>query len=204
MGCDAAAISRALRTRRVLSDEEFDRLFPIGHRYRSDCHWTPVDVALRAAILLAPAPQHRILDVGSGVGKLCLIGALSSASTWVGIEQDAPMVEAARAAAGRLRVAHRCAFVQGDATASDWSAFDAVYMFNPFYEGLFRSGLGTFAKRAHYLRDVERARRQLATMKPGARVVTYHGFGGEMPPELELVHRETAHADRLCLWQRTG
>jgi len=42
--------------------------------------------------------------------------------------------------------------------------------------------------------------RRLAAARPGTRVVTYHGFGGEMPPGFERVRRD---ADELSLWIRT-
>src|SRR3954452_18195742 len=71
----AAALGDALRSGAAVPDAEFDRLFPDELRDRSYLHWTPVEVAVRAAELLAPSPRGiRVLDVGAGVGKLCLIG----------------------------------------------------------------------------------------------------------------------------------
>ena len=41
-------------------------------------HWTPVHVARRAAQFLVTGPETRVLDVGSGPGKFCLVGALAT------------------------------------------------------------------------------------------------------------------------------
>lgn len=199
---DETAISTALRQRRLVSDLDFDRLYPLSHRTRSPFHWTPIDVALRACALLAPQPGERVLDVGSGVGKLCLVGALSWTATWVGIERDLAMILAADAAARKLSIAGGVEFIHGDAMALDWTTFDAIYMFNPFAETLFQSTIEPGSRRDEYIAYVERARVQLARLRPRARLVTYHGYGGEIPDDFDLVALEQAREDRLCLWIR--
>ena len=199
---DATTISLALRNQTVLSDAEFDRVFPASQRFRSFCHWTPVEVAVRACALLAPQPTRRVLDVGSGVGKACLIGALTTQATWVGVETEPEMVSAAEAAARALGIAHHARFVHGDASSIDWSTFDAIYMFNPFVEGLFKGDEDMMVRHLRFMQNIERAQLQLGSMPVGTRLVTYHGFGGEIPSGFELVHHEPALQDRLCLWIR--
>lgn len=197
-----AAISSALRRQLSIPDTCFDRLFPKAQRFRSPFHWTPVEVALRACALLAPKPDARVLDVGSGVGKLCLVGAASTMASWVGIETDAEMVSAANDAAYRLDVVNRVRFIRGDASTYDWSNFDSIYMFNPFAEVLFGASVDAVPRQQQFLRNVESAQLKLARLRPGARLVTYHGFGGAMPAGFDLVYREPAQEDRLCLWIR--
>lgn len=183
-----------------MKDVAFDQVFPSGQRFRSLLYWTPVDVAVRAAALLAPTPRHRVLDVGSGVGKLCLVGATTTQATWCGIEQELEMVQAATVAAAQLNVEHRVRFVHGPITAIDWSLFDAFYFFNPFAE-LMWSGDGDLdERRARCTAAIAFAESELACSVAGTRVVTYHGFGGELPPGFEIVHREPAREDELCLW----
>ncbi|MGH2897879.1 MAG: SAM-dependent methyltransferase, partial [Solirubrobacteraceae bacterium] len=98
------AIREALEHRREVSDAELDHVFPDDLRERSVQHWTPVEIAVRAAELLAPGPDARVLDVGSGAGKLCIVGALVTGATWWGVEQDATLVAAANHAAWELGV----------------------------------------------------------------------------------------------------
>lgn len=199
----ARAISAALRSELVVSDASFDQLYPTAERYRSPFHWTPVEIAKRACGLLATRPGGRILDVGSGVGKLCLVGALTAShARWVGIERDRGRAEIARRVAVRLGVYHAVQFVHGDATAIDWSSFDSIYLFNPFAEQRFDRDIDAMSRRERYVRLVDTAQRRLRETAPGTRVVTYHGIGGDMPACFELTHREPAGDDQLCVWTR--
>lgn len=197
----ASSISSALRNHLVIGDPVFDKLFPSSLRFRSRVHWTSVEIAMSACMLLAPGPNRRVLDVGSGVGKLCLVGSLITRSSWTGIEKDTTLVHAARNAAAKLG-ASNSSFVHGDATAFDWSGFDAIYLFNPFAEILGDTRLDPMARRDRYSEMIARARDRLSRTNPGTRVVTYHGLGGEMPQGFALRHRQPAGGDELCLWTR--
>ena len=185
-----------------MQDVTFDQVYPTSHRFRSYLHWTPVDVAIRAAALLAPTPACNVLDVGAGVGKVCLIGAAVTQAKWYGVERDAEMVRAATTAAARMGVEHRTQFLHGDVSSVDWSMFDAFYLFNPFAELLTSGPDDPLTRRERYVAAIELVQRQLSRSAAGTRVVTYHGFGGEPPPVFDLIHRETARGDELCLWVR--
>ena len=128
-----ARLLAELRAGADVSDERFDRLFPAELRQRSARHWTPAAVARRAVELLAPRPDWEILDIGSGAGKLCILGALLSPASFVGVEQELLLVGAAQSAA-RAAYATRARFVHGSAFDLDWTRFHGVYLFNPFGE----------------------------------------------------------------------
>lgn len=182
------------------TDQAFDRLLPEHLRQLSHKYWTPVDVAIRATSLLCPASGTRILDVGSGVGKLCVVGAMSSSGLWCGVEQHEPLVHAARMLASTLGVAERTTFLHGDALAVDWHAFDAIYLYNPF-----ENPLGNVDPRQHateFRTQVAGVERRLATLRDRVRVVTLHGFGGAMPRSYELLYHERISAVglNLALW----
>ena len=195
-----AAIAQALRHRLVIEDPTFDRVFPAAMRFRSWLHWTPVEVALRAAALLAPGPRHKVLDVGCGVGKLCLVGAATSQASWFGIDRDLEMIRAAKTAATRLHVEHRTHFMCAEITSLDWSSFDSFYFFNPFAEILGAGPGDALARRQRYVATIEFVQQQLARAGRGTRVVTYYGIGGDMPRSYRLVHHERARENELCLW----
>jgi SAM-dependent methyltransferase len=199
---NVATIVATLRQGQLVPDPVFDVIYPADQRERSMVHWTPVEVAVRACALLAPYAGAKILDVGAGVGKLCLVGALTTRATWFGIETDVRMVEVAEAAAARLGVQEATVFGHGDAATLDWSAFDAFYLFNPFAERLIYGRHAIRLRRADYDQYIDITQQRLAAAAPGTRVVTYHGFGGEMPDGYDLVHREPAHEDELQLWIR--
>jgi SAM-dependent methyltransferase len=170
------------------TDRVFDRLLPEELRHLSSMHWTPVDVAVRATSLLCPTSGTRVLDVGSGVGKLCVVGAMSAEGRWCGVEQHAVLVRTANKLADALGVAERTTFLHGDALELDWGEFDAIYLYNPFANPLFDAG------DAKHLLDfrltVTRVQARLATLRERVRVVTLQGFGGVMPASYELVYHE--------------
>jgi len=186
-------------------NEEFDRLLPVSWRPKSEVHFTPVDVARRAAELVVPHPTARVLDVGAAVGKFCLVaGAAHPRAEFVGIEQRAHLVEVARELARRLTVPN-VSFVHGDATELDWSRYDAFYFFNPFAEHLQRVILDDTIEldRGYFVFYVDFVRQRLAEARIGTRVVTYHGFGAAPPAGYALVVDEPAGSDRLLLWVKT-
>ncbi len=83
----------------VNTNADFDHVYPDWVRSLSERHWTPVDVAERAAELLVTSAGVRVLDVGSGAGKFCIIGALTTEGKFCGIEQRAHLIDVAREAA---------------------------------------------------------------------------------------------------------
>jgi SAM-dependent methyltransferase len=183
-------------------DRQFDGLLPEELRHLSAIHWTPVRAAVRAASLLCAGKNTRVLDVGSGVGKVCAIGALSGEGTWVGVEQYAALVDSAANLARSLGVASRTRFVQGDAFSIDWNEFDALYFYNPFELQLFRDANG----HASHVEEVARVQQRLAAIRKGTRVVTLHGFGGVMPASFELLYHEVVPGVGLDLsmWIQSG
>jgi predicted RNA methylase len=172
------------------TDRTFDELVPSELRHLSQSHWTPVDVAIRAAKLLSPTRDVRILDIGAGVGKLCSVGALSSPATWCGVEQHELLVTTARGLARAFGVADRTMFVHGDAFSIDWDDFDAVYLYNPFELPLFAESTDAENNALESRVQVTRTQERLAALRTGTRVVTFHGFGGVMPPSYELASQE--------------
>ncbi len=187
------------------SDARFDSLLPDGLRKTvSSLHWTPVQVARRAAELLVTTPHSRILDVGSGVGKFCVVGALSTAGRFYGIEQRAHLTDVASQIAKKLGVANRTEFMSEDLRKLDWSLFDGFYLYNPFIENLYPAGNRIDAQSEfsakNYVELIQWVQQRLHTLPLQTRIVTYHGFGGEMPPGYKLMHEEPADVDFIRLW----
>ena len=186
------------------ADSAFDALLPDHLRLLSRRYWTPVDVALRATALLCPSRETRVLDIGSGVGKLCVVGATSGTGRWCGIEQHEPFVHAARMLASTLGVADRTTFLHGNALALDWNEFDAIYLYNPFESPL--HDVDPRQHRVNFRTQVAQVQERLAILRDRFRVVTLDGFGGAMPSSYQLVHHElSALGASLALWvQRVG
>jgi SAM-dependent methyltransferase len=186
-------------------NRDFDRVYPDWVRCQSERHWTPVEVATRAANLLVTSACTRVLDVGSGAGKFCITSALTTQHRhFHGVEQRADLVEVAREAARQYGVERRVHFVHGNIMSIDWREFNAFYFYNPFSEPIdapLNAVEGTIELGAHLRkRYIHFTIAQLAAAPVGTRVVTFYGFGGSFPPSYRCVRREVRGTDFLELW----
>ena len=167
--------------------------------------WTPVAVALRCAQLLVENPDDRILDVGSGVGKFCLIGAAISEGTFHGIEQRTELVKIADG----IRALHawaseRVSFKSGNMSDEDWGSYQGIYLFNPFFE----QSSGPFCQIDDSLkyspdtqeRYIQNALQKLASTQRGTRVATYFGFGAPLPGNFRKTYFELFDKGPLEVW----
>ncbi len=176
-------------------------------RVKSAVHFTPVAVARCAARLLAPRPGLRVLDVGSGPGKFCVIaGREVPEATFVGVELRPHLVHTARKLASRVGV-QNVSFVHADAMDVDWSAYDAFYFYNPFAEQLheqdFLLDRSLSVEPSRFDDYVAAARQRLSAAALGTRVVTYHSFGAPAPLGYDFAESHTIGTDRLELWIKT-
>jgi SAM-dependent methyltransferase len=196
----AAAI---LRAGERVGDPEFDRVYAPDVRLISVHHWTPVHVASRAARLLTEIGATRILDIGAGPGKFCIVGSLTTPADFTGIEKRRRLVDAARTAALEFG-ADRAHFVCANVLEFDFDSFDGIYLFNPFYEQIGADLLPiddtTGLSAELYSAYIATTTAKLVLAPNGTAVVTYHGFGGAMPSGYHRVHREDIGSDELVLW----
>jgi SAM-dependent methyltransferase len=202
----AKIISENLSMKETVKDRVFSTLLTSASRRDSKRHWTSLAVAKRAAELLTGAKQCRVLDVGSGVGKFCIVGSLTTPAHFVGIERREALVREARELSAALG-ATRTEFVCGDISTVDWRSFDAFYLFNPFLENIDQSAridLSFDYSQEKYAYFVEATRTKLQRAKRGTRVVTYHGFGGAFPSGYQRELREPWEEDYLELWVHQG
>jgi SAM-dependent methyltransferase len=184
-------------------DNEFDLVFPTWVQAHSRVFWTPVQVARRAAQLLSLNGKSRVLDVGSGVGKFCLAAQKFSPGNFFGVEHDPRLVDVARDAGEKMNAA-RAVFVCASVFDVDWKTFDALYFFNPFDGGpadLREPSSGIDAARS-LGPSVRKTRERLDELRTGAKVVLYHGYGGDLPERFESVSAEWCGSGVLELWRK--
>jgi SAM-dependent methyltransferase len=187
----ADRVAEALQARRRLSDESFDQFLPADLRAVSSRFWTPLRVIARATQWLTELRVRSVVDIGSGVGKFCVAGALGTDCTFTGIEHRPRLASVARSIAGLFNLEGRVDFVTGAFGEVPIPAADCYYLFNPFGENLFPAGerLNDDADLSHarYLDDIDRAERLLSSVPIGGYVITYNGFGGTIPADFEEV-----------------
>jgi SAM-dependent methyltransferase len=198
---DFTRIASRLRRGALVADRVFDEVFPLAARSPSRVYWTPVEVAVRAAKLLADGPRSTILDIGAGVGKFCIVAAAAVRAEVRGVEHRPHLVEIARQAAAKLGVSP--SFTHGTLEEQDPSNIDGIYMFNPFAENLCprvdRLDATVELSEDRFWRDIRATERFLTRARVGTRVAIYCGFGGNMPDGYVLAVRERC-AGPLELW----
>ncbi|HMJ06364.1 MAG TPA: class I SAM-dependent methyltransferase [Chthoniobacterales bacterium] len=182
-----------------IEDEKFDRIYPSEIRKLSSLFWTPVAVAAEAAQLLVTAPGTRVLDVGCGPGKFCLIAASLTEGHFTGVEQRPELITAARAAAAQLHLPE-IEFLHANVTDTAFAEHEAFYLFNPFEENMHGHKIDSAIplSPALYKKYTQHVAAQLGLRPIGTRVVTYAGYAADIPScyDCEL----TRFNDDLKLW----
>lgn len=203
MEIDLVNCAARLRAGKKVSDKEFDAVYGERERAISFRHWTPVTVACQAARWLTGMGATRILDVGAGVGKFCLVGALTTAAHFSGVERRANLVEIARSAAARFGV-ERTTFAHANIVTFDSDPFDGFYIYNPFQEHLDFDPVpidhDVELSRDLFATYVASTTAKLIRAPVGTAVVTFNGLGGPIPSQYRRVRTDRLFDAELALW----
>src|SRR6476469_1334763 len=81
-----------LRQKKYPTDAVFDSIYPKKYQEHSARHFTPVRIAVKAARMLVDTTADKILDIGSGVGKFCCIGAGVTGAHFYGVEKRKTLI----------------------------------------------------------------------------------------------------------------
>jgi len=171
-------------------------------RKLSNTHWTPVAVARKAAEFLVEGVHTRVLDIGSGAGKFCVLAAGFTEGEITGVERRENLVLLSRKLAVRHQVPN-AKFIHADITEIDFNQFDSFYFFNSFEENinltdkLNASDSIDPEQYEHYCKYLHNCFDQA---KIGARVVTYCGEGKEIPDSYTLVRQ--SNKGKLLFWEK--
>ena len=182
------------------SDNDFDALYPEHIRQLSMKHWTPLNVAIKAANFLA-APQVRILDIGSGAGKFCLVAAYyHSDILFCGVEQRQELVHQAEKIQQKTQISN-ARFTHANITEINFEEFDHFYYYNSFFENIdLQNAIDDTIEISmnlyrYYIQYLFVALQQ----KPaGTKLVTFQSLEQEIPPGYKLVG--TAYGKLLKMW----
>ncbi|CAL1517141.1 methyltransferase domain-containing protein [Chitinophaga sp. MM2321] len=179
------------------SDFQFHHLYPLYIQALAYKHWTPLEVARKAASFLATNAGVKILDIGSGAGKFCLSGAYYHPdASFYGIEQRDDLSLYATAAQQKLGL-DNITFIHGNLTTLDLKDYDHFYFFNSFYEhlpGSFRIDDKLDFSTQLFNHYNGYMCQQLEKMPAGTRLATYHCPEEDAPAGYHVVG---AHMDDL-------
>jgi SAM-dependent methyltransferase len=195
-------IFELLKLNMEVTDEEFDSIYSERIRKLASRHWTPVSVARQASEFLAERPGARTLDIGSGVGKFCMVAAAHTKGSFVGVEQRGDLVEVAN----QLTSAHgvkNVKFIHTNITSVQFRNYDSFYFFNAFHENIalyghiddkLKGDLRLYDFYSFYIYE------QFASLLPGARIVTYNSATDIVPATFRLVY--SLKNDGLKFWEK--
>jgi len=173
-----------------ISDGSFLQFYPDAIQAYAKSHWTPIRVAKKAADFLGAEAGARVLDIGSGAGKFCLIAAhYRPGAFFYGVEQRREMVEQANRVKA-LTGLKNLAFMHGNITSVDLRSYDHFYFYNSFYENLI--GSERVSDDLEYSEELYNyynryLYRQLDQTPSGTRLVTFHSLEPEVPRDFHVV-----------------
>ncbi|MEN5436696.1 methyltransferase domain-containing protein [Sphingobacterium faecium] len=195
-------IFKALRSDLGVEDSAFDDLYPTNIKILGQRHWTPVDVAKKAAKYLVQHPKDKILDIGAGAGKFCLVGAACTEGMFYGVEQRESLVEISNGIAQKHQI-DNVEFIHANINQISFSDYDAFYFYNSFYENIDTTcpiDHSILPNQELYHIYTEYLRQQLKQLPIGTRIVSYWSGWDEIPTSFDL--EQTACRGLLNFWKK--
>jgi SAM-dependent methyltransferase len=195
-------IFELLRLSIDITDRDFDAIYPENIRRIASRHWSPVAVSKSASEFLVRRPGTRVLDIGSGAGKFCMVGAATTRGHFTGVEQRPGLVKLATNLCSRYDLPN-AKFIHANMTSIDFRNYDAFYFFNSFYENINvhhriddSVALDVQTYEAHSMNMVQ----QLSRLPLGVRLATYSSPQSAIPGSFQLV--DSLFYGSLDLWEK--
>lgn len=195
-------IFELLRLSIDINDDDFNEIYPAHIRGLARKHWTPVAVAKTASEFLVGRRGTNVLDIGSGAGKFCMVGAANTKGYFTGIEQRAELVELSRKLS-RSYLLDNVNFIHANITSIRFSDYDAFYLYNSFHENLdVRNRIDDSIRLAPELYDAYSTHTvdQLSGLRSGTRLATYWTPASVVPDTFRLV--DSLYNGNLNLWEK--
>jgi len=193
-------VLKALQYNLPVNDIEFDMLYPKHIQKLSNIHWTSIDVARKASIFLVNKPNVKVLDIGSGVGKFCIVGALTTLGNFYGVEQRNEFVDITKKIILENRISN-FKTLHSNIIDINFLDYDSFYFFNSFYENIDETRVIDHNARIStncYTEYRDYMYQQLSFAPIGTRLATYYSLYSEIPPCYKII--ETHFNNHLVFW----
>lgn len=199
----SASVFTYLKANIELDDDRFNQIYPPAIQQLARRHWTPVAIAKKAAEFLVPFAGAKVLDIGSGAGKFCLVGASSTQGHFTGVEQRENLIRLSKRLARENEI-HNAHFLHANVAEVDFSAYDSFYFYNSFQEHLDETAriddqveLGE----QYYRYYTDYIHIELCKKNIGTRLVTYWTYPSAIPKTYKLQY--TSNEGLLMFWMKT-
>ena len=201
------------------ADQLFDSWLPVKYRCVSNTQWTSARVAAQIALYVEAAEREvspasaeplKFIDIGSGVGKLCILLGMRLAQKnirFFGIEQRKSLVKVSEQIrkVNQLTNVH---FSHKNMLELSWEKFDIYYLYNPFQEHIVAAGGSQIDHeidfdRSFYTHYITEVYRQLSWADRGKKLITFHGYGEMVPDSWTLRSSQIIEKGSLSFWEKT-
>ena len=193
-----------IRNHATVDDFEFDQIYPPYYQAISSIQWSSLAVAQHISLWINGFNKSKFIDIGCGVGKLCLLLRFLTSHRIFGIEQRGHLVDIANQIVA-LNSLSDISILNMNMMDLDWSHYDIYYLYNPFQEHRVQIGLGIVdydiaLDKKYYEQYISEVVKQLNSAELGKYLITFHGFGGSIPPSWGLVTSKFIDGGSLELW----
>ncbi|NOT36344.1 MAG: methyltransferase domain-containing protein [Saprospiraceae bacterium] len=185
-----------------VKDREFDLIYPKSFKSISKFHFTPVCIAKEAARYLVTNKETKVLDVGSGAGKFCMIGSVVTEGYFYGVEHRIKLSNLANRITKHYELSN-VEFIHSNITDIQFNLYNSFYSYNPFYENIAKTG--RIDNKLHFSNEQYEAyssymKSQLSTMPIGTKLVTYFSYLKEVPDSYKVKYSN--FDNKLKFWQK--
>ena len=191
-----------IKERIAKGDISFDQLYTESLRDIAEFHFTLVAVAIAAADYLVNSPTSKVLDIGAGAGKFCMIGAVTTEGHFTGVEQRTNLVSVAQELSKEHQLGNTT-FIADNIINIDFTQYSAFYHFNAFYENIDPSGeidQDVTLNKELYLIYSRYVKDQLESLPIGTKLATYFSYKDEVPKSYKAVKK--MFGGKLIFWEK--
>jgi len=186
-----------------LKDDEFDKIYPSDIRLLSQRHFTPIEVAKKAAVWLNDFEEPRkILDVGCGVGKFCFVAGSLTQHNFTGVDYREKYIHLCKRINKNFGLKN-INFLHQNILDVNFKDFNAFYFFNSFLEQIDETAkLDQDYETSPLLYNIyeNHLRNQFLSMPAGTAIITYHALSTQIPQNYQLV--KSCFGGLLKLWNK--
>jgi len=195
-------IFKRLRALKKVEDKLFDSIYPEDIQKLSEDHFTPIEMIKMASQFLVQKEGARVLDIGSGAGKFCIVGATCTDGHFTGVEIRKRLHSVASHIVQSRKLIN-IELIHSNITQIDFTEYDAFYLYNPFFENIMsldRIDTSLEFSKSLYKDYSNCVKEKLDALPLGTRLVTYYSAYDEVPKSYRIL--EKVEIQKITMWEK--